>query len=301
MKSGRIITRHLLRVTILQQYKSPQRTPLGIGRRGLAGIIPTRRSVLIGLAHVTELRACKHVRAFRHTRDAILIHIGCRLINPLDCLKLHRTVTVITMTIGVLIERRLAGMRAKLPRPSGKHALRLVGKRGQRPVMLQSHISGNRRQTEPPSQIGNDDHAILNHRQPAGNRCRVKTDIAGCLRMRLGIKTQQPHVIGDNDSVFRSQHAGAMRLCILNPAATRLITARITKIFADNRDHRTVMPDRARRGSNRILQIGHDLVDPGRQRFGLRCLNHGRQRINVGIAPPQRQPPLIHQWPHANH
>ena len=285
MKCSRVITSHLLRVTILQQHKSPQRTPLGVRRRCLAGIVPTRRRILVGLAHVTELCPCEHVCTFRHARDAVLIHIGCRCINPLDCLKLHRTVTIITAAIGVLIEGRLAGMRAKLPRPSGKHALWLVGKRCQRPVMVQNHVCGNRRQPEPPPQIGNDNRAILNDRQPAGNSCRFKTDIAGGLRMCLGIKTQQPHVIGDNDGIFRCQHAGAMRLCILNPAATRLVTARITKIFANNRDHRPVMPDRAWRGSNRILQIGHDLVDPGCQRLCLRCLNHGRQRIDTGVAP----------------
>ena len=119
--------------------------------------------------------------------------------------------------------------------------------------------------------------------------------------MRLRIKTQQPHVIGNDHCCLCRQQASTMRLRILNPRCTGLIGAWVAPIFTQKHDGRMVMTDLAGRGADRVLEIGHNLVDAGGERLRLAGPHHLCQIIDSRIAYRRVKPHSVADRPYPHH
>ena len=175
---------------------------MGIRGSGLAGVIPTGRSVLIGLPHIAELRTGEHVGTFGHPRDIRLVHIGGWLVHPLQLLQLHRAVTIVPLGERILVEGALVGMPAKLPVDATKIGMRLGLSRCQRTVMGQRHIGCNDADAEARVKPGGDRLSCFIPGKPSRNGRPAKTDIGRRLGMRLGIEPEEPQIIGNDDRRF---------------------------------------------------------------------------------------------------
>ena len=190
--------RRVLGRAVLQQHEGTQRPALGIGRRGLAGVIAPGRRILIGLAHIAELRPCKHVRALRHTRDVGLVHICCRGLDTLQLFQLHGAVTVVTIGERVPVEGALAGMPSKPPVDPVKIRGRLRCPRGKHPVMFKVHVGRDDADSETLAEPWRDRDTVLVPGEARSDGRFLQADVGGCAGMRLGIKAKKPHVVGDH-------------------------------------------------------------------------------------------------------
>ena len=62
-----------------------------------------------------------------------------------------------------------------------------------------------------------------------------------------------------------------------------------------------MMPDLARRRVDGILEVSHDLVDPGRQRLGLTGVDHLGKIVDAGVPYRRFKPAFIAQHAYTNH
>ena len=82
---------------------------------------------------------------------------------------------------------------------------------------------------------------------------------------------QQAQIIGQHHGGFSGQKAGAVGLGILNPRGADFIRVGYARVFIHQDKRVGVILDPCGFGLHRVLEIGHDHVDPRGERFGLAC------------------------------
>ena len=74
-----------------------------------------------------------------------------------------------------------------------------------------------------------------------------------------------------------------MRLAILDPRPAGLVGFRVARILAEKHEAVGVMIDASGRRLHRLLQLRHDEVDAGRERFCLLRAQIPGERLDVGV------------------
>ena len=92
-----------------------------------------------------------------------------------------------------------------------------------------------------------------------------------------------------------------MCLRILDPGSAGFVRARVTLIFMDQDKGRMVMANLARWRVDGVLQVGHDLVYAGCQRFCLAVVDHLGKIIDRRIATRRLKPDGVGQGSDPHH
>ena len=192
-------------------------------------------------------------------------------------------------------------MAAKLPAQPLKFGPGLATAWGKRPVMGQHHVCCDHADAKTVSKPGSRCLAILVPGKPGSDSSLRKANVRGRSSMRLGVKTKKPHVVGNHNCRLGRQQAAAMRLCILYPRPARLVRTRIAVMLPQHDDGRVMMADLARRRVNRILQVGHDLIDTGGQGLCLAGVDHFGKILNLWIDDRRIKPAPLGDRPDPHH
>ena len=89
-------------------------------------------------------------------------------------------------------------MPSKPPVDPVKIRGRLRNPRGQHPVMFKVHVSCDDADSETLVEPWRDRDTVLVPGKARSDGRFLQADVGGCAGMRLGIKAQKPHVVGDH-------------------------------------------------------------------------------------------------------
>ena len=93
-------------------------------------------------------------------------------------------------------------MPAKPPVDPMKIRGRLRCPRGKHPIMFKDHVGSDDTDTETLAEPGRHRDTVLVPGKPRSDSHFLEADVGSCAGMRLGIKAQKPHIVGDHHCRF---------------------------------------------------------------------------------------------------
>ena len=274
---------------VLQQHERAQGAPLRRRGCGLAHVVPGLRAVLHRAAHVAELRAGEHVGALGHAGDARLVDQGGGQVAAAQRLERVQPVDVTAVGEGFAVAGAFGEAVAEAPGQAVRGRARLPGQRHQGPVGRQDEGGGDGGQAEAGADIRVDQVAVLDRGESARHREPAEVHVGRGAAVGTGVVAQHPQVVRHHARGLGRAEARSLGLGVGDPGGAGLIGADVAGVLVEVDDGVGVVLDGGGRGLHRLLQVGHDHVDPGSQGLGLAGAQVGGEAVDVRVAERLRQ------------
>ena len=253
------------RVAVLDQRQRRHHPPLRPRGRGLPNELAVGRRLLDVGTEIPELGSREHVCALGHPCHAWLVDEGCRLINPAQGLKRMLAVDEIAILEPRCLHReglrrieRTVGLEREIGRNHGQpHALR-----AQWAVRLA---------------VAGDGNAGLD-RKPVEANLAAGHAVAACFM------AQQAQIVGQYAGAFVGTERAALRLCIADPFAARLVRPGVTRMGKGDDQRVAVLINAGHLEVHAGLEVGHDYVHACGEGLGLFGAQPVGEVVDLGVA-----------------
>ena len=275
-----------------------QRSLLGRRGRRLEHVGALSRRVLVAGAHVAELGPGEHVGPLRHSGHAGLVDQRRRLVHPLQLLEAQGAVDVPPPSVGRPRPGRLGEPLPEVPRQSLGSQAGLPVERDQGTVTSEIEIGGDCAQPEAVADIGVDETAAFDGRQPRRHRELVEIDV----RRRSGVGAGRPaedrEVLREHDRDLCAPQGRSLDFGAQDPLRPGFVGRGIATEFVQQDDGVPVARKVGRWPLRRLPELGQQLVAAAAQHLDLGESQCGGEpfdlRVHDRLAKPSRRRDLAH-------